>query len=254
MNEISVPGARSMGLLALCLLLSACLLLCISISGEGGAAAAPRSTGLRTIGIVSAIGDTFHVRKIGLMVFGNDAKEFSIDSWHIDDLAVAKARGLLGKTHDVRSVTYRRAAIASAPGGRSGLADTLRAAVAPQGLDTYLVMTKTTVQYGGTNQTIGGLGIVEGAFDNFFIYAIYQVALVDGRDFSPISRSVALLPGDKSCNPLFKPFICGANRAVDKTWWPASLDAASNQRLKGAMVEFVDKSLPNTLRQMELTN
>jgi hypothetical protein len=244
------PGARFIGALRLMLL---CILLCAGASAGVGAAASPK--GIRSIGIVSAIGDKFYVRKVGLMVFGNDTKEFPIDSWRIDDLVVSKARGLLGKSYDVRSVTYRRAAIAAAPISRSGLGDILRAEVSPQGLDAYLVVTKVAVQYGGTNQSISGLGIVEGPFDHYFIYSILRIVLVDGREFSTIAQSVAALPGDKPCNSIIaKPFICGANREVDKTWWPTSLDAASNQRLKGAMVEFIDKSLPNTLRQMELTN
>jgi hypothetical protein len=35
---------------------------------------------------------------------------------------------------------------------------------------------------------------------------------------------------------------------------PASLDAASNQRLKGGVIELIDMSLPNTLQQMQLTD
>ena len=244
--------ARFVGALRLALL---CLLLCAAASAGVGAPASPKSKGMRSVGIVSAIGDKFYVRKIGLMAFGNDTKEFPIDSWRVDDLVVSKARGLLSKSYDVRTVTYRRAAIAAAPISRSGLGDTLRAEVSPQGLDAYLVVTKIPVQYGGTNQSISGLGIVEGPFDHYFIYAILRVVLVDGREFSTIAQSIAALPGDKPCNSIIaKPFICGANREVDKTWWPASLNAASNQKLKGAMVEFIDKSLPNTLRQMELTN
>jgi len=232
-----------------------CLLLCAGAGARVGAAASPKSQGIRSIGIVSAIGDKFYVQKVGLMAFGNDIKEFPIDSWRIDDLVASKARGLLSKSYDVRPVTYRRAAIAAAPISRNGLADTLRAELSPQGRDAYLVVTKIPVQYGGTNQSISGLGIVEGPFDHYFIYAILRIVLVDGREFSTIAQSIAALPEAKPCNSLFnKPFICGANREVDKTWWPASFDAASNQRLKGAMVEFIDKSLPNTLRQMELTN
>jgi hypothetical protein len=239
-----------MGALKLALL---CVLLCAAASAGVGAAASPK--GIRSVGVVSAIGDKFYVRKVGLMAFGNDTKEFPIDSWRVDDLVVSKTRSLLSKSYDVRAVTYRRAAIAAAPISRSGLGDTLRAEVSPRGLDAYLVVTKIAVQYGGTNQSISGLGIVEGPFDHYFIYAILRVALVDGREFSTIAQSIAALPGDKSCNSIIsKPFICGANREVDKTWWPAALNAASNQKLKGAMVEFIDKSLPNTLRQLELTN
>jgi hypothetical protein len=171
-NNMGFVGALKLALL--------CVLLCAAASAGVGAAASPK--GIRSVGIVSAVGDKFYVRKVGLMAFGNDTKEFPIDSWRVDDLVVSKTRGLLSKSYDVRAVTYRRAAIAAAPISRSGLGDTLRAEVSPQGLDAYLVVTKVAVQYGGTNQSISGLGIVEGPFDHYFIYAILRIVLVDGRE------------------------------------------------------------------------
>jgi len=60
---------------------------------------------------------------------------------------------------------------------------------------------------------------------------------------------------DSRCNlAVARQWFAPGCQEVDKLWWPTSLDAASNQKLKGAMVEFIDKSLPNTLRQMEVTN
>jgi hypothetical protein len=41
--------------------------------------------GRYVVGIVSAFGDKFHVKKVGVTVFGNELKEFPIDSWGIDD-------------------------------------------------------------------------------------------------------------------------------------------------------------------------
>ena len=104
MNMMGSRGARFTGALKLVLF---CILVCVVASAWVGAAASPK--GIRSIGIVSAVGDRFYVRKVGLMAFGNDTKEFPIDSWRIDDLVVSKARGLLSKSYDVRAVTYRRA-------------------------------------------------------------------------------------------------------------------------------------------------
>jgi len=46
----------------------------------------------------------------------------------------------------------------------------------------------------------------------------------------------------------------GPHKQVDESWWPTARDAASNQRLKGAVVELIDQSLPNTLQQLQLVN
>src|SRR5437016_5359464 len=73
---------RVLSLLAL-LLLAAC------------AGVAPQVEGGRTIGIVSAIGDKFYLRKVGFTVFGNESEEMAIDSWGIDDLMTAKLKTAL---------------------------------------------------------------------------------------------------------------------------------------------------------------
>src|SRR5262245_59514877 len=87
--------------LLLLLILSACV------------GAVPNVEGARTIGIVSAIGDKFYVREVGLTVFGNASRDFPIDSWGIDDLMIGRIRTALAPRFDVRPVTYRRAAFAN---------------------------------------------------------------------------------------------------------------------------------------------
>ena len=39
---------------------------------------------------------------------------------------------------------------------------------------------------------------------------------------------------------------------LDETWMPASLDAAQNLRLKGAVTEILDRNLPATIESMKL--
>src|SRR6266545_2488431 len=70
---------------------------------------------VRRVGVISALGDTFAVQKVGITVFGNDQKEFAIDSWKIDDFVIGKVRAALGKRFDVRPVTYQKAAFLAPP-------------------------------------------------------------------------------------------------------------------------------------------
>jgi hypothetical protein len=217
----------------------------------------PKMETITTVGIVSAFGDKFHVQKYGLTVFGNDLKEFPIDSWGIDDHVAGQVRALLSKRFDVRPVTYRRADVAAPKDIWGGIGATIRAQVSPQGLDAYIVLTSAESQYASTNQSLNGLGIVEhgggaGIFPkHYFLFALYYVSVIDGNQFSPLGLSVASLPEAPS---YLMAVIHGPNREVDQSLWPASLDAASNQRLKGGVIELIDKSLPNTLQQMQLTD
>jgi len=218
---------------------------------------APRVEGVRTIGIVSAIGDKFYLRKVGFMVFGNESQEIAIDSWGIDELITAKIRAMLAGRFDVRPVKYRRAAFAEAEnrlaiGVEPLRGETVRAEVTPQGLDAYLIVTKASAPYGQTNQMLTGLGMVQGfKFGDSIVYeyAFYTISLVDGHDWTLSRGTFATVPGEAG---LFGPRLKGASRDLDQTWWPASLDAASNQRLKGVLVELIDQSLPGTLQKMQL--
>src|SRR5262249_30197985 len=202
---------------------------------------APKVEGVRTIGIVSAIGDKFYLRKVGFTVFGNESQEIAIDSWGIDELMTSKIRAALAGRFDVRPVKYRRAPFADAPkrlaiGVEPLRAETVRAEVTPQGLDAYLIVTKASAPYGQTNQMLTGLGIVQGfKFGDPLVYeyAYYSISLADGHDWTLSRGTFATVPGEAG---LFWPRLQGASRPLDKTWLPASLDAGSHGRLKGVVV------------------
>ena len=66
--------------------------------------------GIRQVGIISAFGDKFHLRKVGVTVFQNEFSEFPVAAWGIDDLVVTKVRAMLGQRFDIRPVTYQRSA------------------------------------------------------------------------------------------------------------------------------------------------
>jgi len=219
---------------------------------------APHVEGVRTLGIVSAIGDKFYLRKVGFTVFGNESQDFAADSWGIDELMTSKLHAALADRFEVRPVTYRRAAFVNlenrlAIGVDRLRAETVRAEVSPQGLDAYLVVTKGIGQFGQTNQILLGLGLVEGPTifkaDNIYVHAYYALSMVDGHAWTLSSPTYSSLPGGQG---LFGPRPKAVMRQVDQSWWPASLDAASNERLKAAVVELIDQSLPNTLQRMQL--
>src|SRR5262249_20875360 len=67
-------------------------LLLLSAGVAARVSAAPGGSSVPKIGVVSAIGDKLYLRKIGLTVFENEAREMAIDSWRLDDLMTARVR------------------------------------------------------------------------------------------------------------------------------------------------------------------
>ena len=83
--------------------LLAVLLLC---GGAGPMMTTDKTAAIRRVAVMSAVGDKFTVRKIGITVFGNDEKEFPIDAWGIDQFVVNKMRSVLARRFEVRPVAY----------------------------------------------------------------------------------------------------------------------------------------------------
>src|SRR4051794_30438796 len=73
---------------------------------------APGGNG-RCIGVLSQLGETFAVEKIGIMVFQNAFDDVPIDTWRIDDLVAARISSFIGPRATVRRLSLPRGAIAA---------------------------------------------------------------------------------------------------------------------------------------------
>jgi hypothetical protein len=227
---MGAPSVRAIGCaFAFCLVLL--LAACVGM----GAVDPQKRERIRTVGFISALPTVFHVQDIGLTVLGNDLKEFPIGSWGVDDYVASKVRAVLGKRYDLRPVTYDRGSIAAASGSWGKLGENIRPHISTQGLDAYLVFRGSDGQYTGTNQYMQGFGIVEHLTINYFLFALYNVVLVDGKDFSVVGSGGA-----------------GPRQKVDQSWWPTSFDAAANPRLKAGTLALIDQSLPETITRIGL--
>ena len=83
-----------------------------------------------------------------------------------------------------------------------------------------------------------------------WVYALYQVTVVDGRSFTVVASSPAILVSQDTV--LTTMGIRGPAREVDQSWMPATLDPARNIRLKSALTELLDRHLPGTIETMRL--
>jgi hypothetical protein len=219
--------------------------------------AAPKSDGGKCVGIVSAIGDTFYLKKVGITVFQNDASNVAIDAWRIDDAAAGKVAALLGKRFNLKRVSYPKGAFAALDEPHGLFADReeevrgiLRRVTASTKCDRYIVLLKTGASLGNSNQSLSGLGIFHaaGIVSSYYLHTLYLVRLYDGQSFSVLAQQRAS-NGERT----FLATIRGPHREVDETWWPTT-NAAQSTKLKDGIRTLVEQSLQTTLPQVVPAN
>ncbi|MBR0780694.1 hypothetical protein [Bradyrhizobium iriomotense] len=224
-----------------------------------GAAAAfeTRATKLqaiKTIGIISAIGEEMSLTRAGLTGLGNTAQSTSISAWGLDELIVQQATKLLSGRFRVQPVTYRRAAFAAVRDSvvtpfnllRSDpFKELVRSDVAPQGLDAYIIITRARSKL-GNGRNVEGVGLAEYRTllaDYGLIHALYEVRVIDGKSFDVIEKRAAT-PLDNTGTLR----LAGPSGPVDATFD----GPASSERLRAAIADLITRSLPVTLGDMHL--
>jgi hypothetical protein len=238
----------------MCRIAAFLLLLFVSSAGALAQSPTPQSPqGRKSIGVISAIGDTFAVQKIGLMVFGNELKKAAIDAWAIDDRVADKINVLLSKRYDVRKVSYAKGAFAAFYGSSTNpfgnaeeeLRATVRKIASEQKCDLYLVVTKAGSTFGDSNQIVSGLGILEssGLFGSIDLFALSAMTVYDGRTFA-VLREKRTSIGQST----FMATIKGPHRELNQSWWPTQV--AQNERLRNATWALVEQSIAMTLPEL----
>jgi len=208
---------------------------------------------VKTVGIVSAIGDQFTLAKAGLTGLDNSARRVSIASWGLDDLIVQRVGEALSVRFQVQPVTYPRAAFAAVQESVMTAVNLVRSdpfkklvetEVLPRGLDAYIVIIGAKANFGGGNRKVEGVGLVtySTVLESFsLIHALYEIRVVDGRTFDIIEK-LAAGPSDSASSVR----LAGPSLVTD-----ASFDAP-DETLHRAVVDLLIGSLPNTLSDMHL--
>ena len=80
----------------------------LALSGCASIEGANRLQGIKTVGIISAIGDKFTFTSSGLTGFDNAPRSVSIEAWGIDEQVVARAIPVLSQRFQVQPVTFQR--------------------------------------------------------------------------------------------------------------------------------------------------
>jgi hypothetical protein len=228
----------------------ALLLLMGGCTGMAGVAAPETATALakaRTVGVISAVGGKFTLQKVGITVFGNELNEVPIGSWGLDDAVASRVSAVLGKRFTVRRI--------SVPAGltwesEAAVQANVRKLAASANCDLYIVVTGAGAPFGGTNQHVGGVGMVEygGAInpDNVTLFAVTAVHLYDGRTFE---RLLWQRPGFAIGGSIGN-VVNAPHRRLDRTWWPATAQAVNNEKYKAAARALLADSIGATVPEV----
>jgi hypothetical protein len=209
---------------------------------------------VKTVGIVSAIGDQFTVVKAGLTGFDNSPQSVPIASWGLDELIVQQVSSSLNGRFQVQPVTYTRASFAAVRESAVTVVNLVRgdpfkklveSDVSPQGLDAYIVVTKARANFGSGNRKAEGIGSItySTVLESYkLIHALYEIRVVDGKTFDIIEK-FAGAPLDNASNVR----LAGPSRLVD-----ANVDERDDNARRAIVVDLISRSLPITLGDMHL--
>jgi hypothetical protein len=210
---------------------------------------------VKTVGIVSAIGNQFTFAKTGLTGLDNSPRNVPIASWGLDDLIVQQVTAALSGRFQVQPITYTRAAFAAIQQSPVTAVNLVRGdpfkklvqtEISPQGLDAYVVITKAKAYFGGGNRKVEGLGLITYStiLDSYRqIHALYEIRVVDGKTFDIIEK-LAAGPFDNASNVT----LPGPSRLVEESF------DEQDETLRRAIVDLIMRSLPNALSDLHLTN
>ncbi|MCA1452557.1 hypothetical protein I6F35_04900 [Bradyrhizobium sp. BRP22] len=213
---------------------------------------------VKTVGIISAVGDQMTVAKGGLTSLDNGSRHFPIDSWGLDDLIVQRATAALQGRFQVQPLTYNRAAFAAVKEPAVAGANLIqgdpfkklvRTEVAPQGLDAYIVITKARASIGGSGRKVEGVGLItySTVMESYSqIYALYEIRIVDGKTFEAVEK-MAAPPLDNTGRVR----LAGPSRPIDQGL-PIGSGDGNDPNLRAAIVDLIARSLPTTLSDMHL--
>ena len=217
---------------------------------------ATRLQAIKTVGIVSAIGDEINVTRTGLTPLNKQDQSVPVGSWKLDEVVIQQATALLNGRFHVQQVGYPRAKFAAVR--ESAVAPVklvrgdpfkalVRTDVSPQGLDAYIVITRAKSKL-GTGRNVEGLGFAEYRTllaSYGVVHALYEVRVIDGKTFDVIEKRAAS-PFDNA--EMLR--LAGPSRTIEE----AFEGPAAGERLRAAIVDLITRSLPLTLGDMHLAN
>lgn len=210
------------------------------------------------IGVIPRIGDVLAVKKIGLTVFNNEYSEAPIESWGLDDLVVARVRAAAGTRFAVRRIAYASDAFEDFDHPEKhvpkyfdeGLKTIMETITRSDQCERYFLVLKGAVEFGGTNQIIKGIGIVNrgiAALTATYLHALSYIMVFDGRTYETLKTGIGTQ--DYPVGSSIFGVLRGPGYQLKDFSWPPTPEAITGLRepTRALLAESLDKPLPELL-------
>ena len=227
-------------------------------ASANAAAAAP----VKSIGLISVLGETFTVKRVGIMVFGNEEHKIPIAGWKIDDQIAALVAKSLKKTFKVKPIRIPEGAYERFASGSfiftsrtDELAKFIASHAASVPCDYYLVIGPNGDRVASSNQTVSGLGVLrlESIFgDAEFVHAYAWMQVYDSN-FAPVRTEHSLTI---DFNPFYHEILRGPNAEMKEgNRLPTDPKAAvADPRTRKVTMELLEPSLAKMLPKLFAAN
>lgn len=235
--------------------------LALAVSLLSGGASADDLANVKSVAIVSALGDCLNLRDVkpmGSLFNAVHPECVPIESWGIDDMIAKQIADTVSNRFTVKPVAYDRAAFYHLPwspmaGAQVPVEKPLRA-LGSTGVDAYIVVTRMALPnaLGDDNNTyVDGLGIGHGSSmfsQTTKMYAIYTIRFIDARTFDTLKTEGAHLP---KTGLLPRVPIVDVD---DDLWSVSAKDMTDDQKAKARarLTTLIQESIGSTLHYMDL--
>ena len=217
-------------------------------------------TGTKTIGLISLIGDTFFVKRVGFTAFGNELEKFPIPGWKIDDRVATVATRTLQKTFKVKRIQVPASAFHALHEGNfifnardEAQATFLSKYTAGQNCDYYLLVSPGGSSLSNTNQVLSGLGVVRWdhvLFPGEYVHALSTLTVYDSK------MTKIRWEGGSIGQETFMATIKGPHQELKEgsKLPPEAKAAVADPRAQKIAWELLEKSLTMTLPKLLAAN
>ena len=238
------------------------LVLGVAVLFVGAAAATAKPidlSGIRTIGVISDIGQHVALSSMGLTAFSNSYDMIDSSNWGIDEKATGAIADLLRDHFAIRRIIADPVAFSTLP--KPGFLERPDQVQVPveelvsrltdrDGIDAYLVCYPMRAE-DPLNGVLSGVGVFRrgGLGERFTLHAFFDCDLIDARTNKTLARGESMLgPETLFSRPL-------PEQPADKSIWAehsGDLSAEQRDALRTAVTDLVARSLPWALAEIGL--
>lgn len=203
-----------------------------------------------TVCLMSSVGQKFELKKVGIMVFGNEQKTIPIADWKIDEKVYLKVKSLLGDRYTVKRIEISAETLQEAFDETLGIFRDLpvhRRKILGDQLDSascgyLLTITPGASQFNSTNQFVRGLGVVDGQgiISTYrHVYALSQLQVFEAKTMERLDHSRG-----GSDEPTLFATIKGPHKEIEGNVEAIPAEAiAADPETRKTVLAFLERSL-----------